>query len=127
MARGSGRNAVALQGGAGNSIRSPGRRSWRSRRKAYSHACRFGRCWRAWVTVVDFDLGRARQPAAPLRGAQPSGARISPRVLAVTLRAVERDGLVVRTAYVTVPPRVEYEVTPPGESLREAMKSDCGL
>lgn len=49
-------------------------------------------------------------------------AGISPRVLAVTLRALERDGLVVRTAYATVPPRVEYEVTARGRSLRDALR-----
>lgn len=47
---------------------------------------------------------------------------ISQRVLVVSLRALERDGLVTRTAYATVPPRVEYEVTPRGQSLRDAIK-----
>ncbi|MET7640971.1 helix-turn-helix domain-containing protein [Streptomyces sp. NPDC005438] len=42
---------------------------------------------------------------------------ITPKVLTQTLRAMERDGLVTRTAYDENPPRVEYELTPLGHSL----------
>ena len=42
---------------------------------------------------------------------------ISHRMLAVTLRKLERDGLVLRTAHPEVPPRVEYELTPLGVSF----------
>lgn len=42
---------------------------------------------------------------------------ISHRMLTVTLRGLERDGLVTRTAYATVPPKVEYRLTPLGQSL----------
>lgn len=46
---------------------------------------------------------------------------ISPKVLTQTLRALERDGLVVRRAYAEMPPRVEYELTPLGLTLREPL------
>jgi DNA-binding HxlR family transcriptional regulator len=46
---------------------------------------------------------------------------IAPKVLAETLRALERDGLVTRTAYPEVPPRVEYELTELGLTLREPL------
>jgi DNA-binding HxlR family transcriptional regulator len=42
---------------------------------------------------------------------------ISQRMLTLTLRNLERDGLVSRTVHAEVPPRVEYELTPTGHSL----------
>ncbi|RSM55834.1 transcriptional regulator [Actinoplanes sp. ATCC 53533] len=48
-------------------------------------------------------------------------AGISQRMLSQTLRALTRDGLVTRTAYSEVPPRVEYALTPLGRSLGEAV------
>jgi DNA-binding HxlR family transcriptional regulator len=42
---------------------------------------------------------------------------ISQRMLTLTLRNLERDGLVDRTVHAEVPPRVEYELTPTGRSL----------
>ena len=42
---------------------------------------------------------------------------ISPKMLTQTLRALERDGLVARRVYASVPPKVEYSLTPLGRSL----------
>ena len=42
---------------------------------------------------------------------------ISQRMLTLTLRGLERDGLVSRTIYPTIPPRVDYALTPLGEDL----------
>ncbi len=42
---------------------------------------------------------------------------ISQRMLTLTLRGLERDGLVTRTAYPTIPPRVEYALTETGRTL----------
>lgn len=44
---------------------------------------------------------------------------ISQRMLTLTLRGLERDGLVTRTVFPTIPPRVDYELTPLGRSLCE--------
>lgn len=44
---------------------------------------------------------------------------ISQRMLTLTLRDLERDGLVTRTVYPTIPPRVEYELTKLGRTLSE--------
>jgi DNA-binding HxlR family transcriptional regulator len=44
---------------------------------------------------------------------------ISQRMLTLSLRGLERDGLVTRTVFPTVPPRVDYELTPLGRSLWE--------
>ena len=46
---------------------------------------------------------------------------ISQRMLSQTLRALTRDGLITRTAYAEVPPRVEYALTPLGRSLGDAV------
>jgi DNA-binding HxlR family transcriptional regulator len=48
-------------------------------------------------------------------------AGISQRMLSQTLRALTRDGLVTRSAFAEVPPRVEYALTPLGRSLSEAV------
>jgi DNA-binding HxlR family transcriptional regulator len=42
---------------------------------------------------------------------------ISQRMLTLTLQQLAQDGIVARTAYAEVPPRVEYELTPLGRSL----------
>ena len=42
---------------------------------------------------------------------------ISQRMLTLTLRGLERDGLVARTVYPTIPPRVDYELTELGRTL----------
>jgi DNA-binding HxlR family transcriptional regulator len=47
---------------------------------------------------------------------------ISQRMLTLTLRGLERDGLVKRTQFSTIPPRVDYELTQLGQSLWEAVK-----
>jgi DNA-binding HxlR family transcriptional regulator len=46
---------------------------------------------------------------------------ITPRMLTVTLRGLERDGLVTRTVLAAVPARVDYALTPLGETLRTAL------
>lgn len=48
---------------------------------------------------------------------------ITPKVLSQRLRQLERDGLVVRTYYPEVPPRVEYESTPLALSLRSVFNA----
>lgn len=48
---------------------------------------------------------------------------ISQKVLTDSLRSMEEDGLVVRTVYAEVPPRVEYALSPLGESMQPIIKS----
>lgn len=49
---------------------------------------------------------------------------VSQRMLTLTLRGLERDGLVLRTVTPSIPPRVDYELTELGCSLQEAV---CAL
>jgi len=49
---------------------------------------------------------------------------ISQKMLTQTLRQMERDGLVLRTVHPVVPPKVEYRLTPLGNTLSEAF---CGV
>ncbi|MGX6449035.1 winged helix-turn-helix transcriptional regulator [Patulibacter sp. S7RM1-6] len=48
---------------------------------------------------------------------------ISQRMLTLTLRRLERDGLVRRTAHATVPPQVEYELTAMGREMTHLVKA----
>ncbi|MBB6344309.1 winged helix-turn-helix transcriptional regulator [Nonomuraea muscovyensis] len=48
---------------------------------------------------------------------------VTQKMLAQTLRALERDGLVTRTVYPTIPPRVEYELTELGRSASAMLRA----
>ncbi|MFC9648607.1 winged helix-turn-helix transcriptional regulator [Streptomyces sp. NPDC056937] len=50
---------------------------------------------------------------------------ISHKMLTQTLRRLERDGVVDRTVYATVPPRVEYRLTEAGLALRDTVNGMC--
>ena len=67
-----------------------------------------------WTVLVVSVLGAGPKRFNELRRALGS---ISQRMLTLTLRGLERDGLVTRTVFPTVPPRVVYELTELGGSL----------
>ena len=48
---------------------------------------------------------------------------VSQKVLTDSLRSMEADGIIIRTVYPEVPPRVEYALSPLGESMRPIIKS----
>jgi DNA-binding HxlR family transcriptional regulator len=50
---------------------------------------------------------------------------ITQKMLTQQLREMERDGIVVRTVYPQVPPKVEYRLTPRGETLRPVVDAMC--
>lgn len=69
-----------------------------------------------WTVLVVGVLGPGPKRFSEIRRALGS---ISQRMLTLTLRGLERDGLVTRTVFPTVPPRVDYELTKLGASLLE--------
>jgi DNA-binding HxlR family transcriptional regulator len=71
-----------------------------------------------WTYLIVAALTQGRMRNAEL---QRKVAGISPKMLAQTLRTLERDGLVTRTVHAEVPPRVEYELTPLGTGLSGLM------
>jgi DNA-binding HxlR family transcriptional regulator len=71
-----------------------------------------------WSTLFLSLLGERPHRFGELRRAVPD---ISQRMLTQTLRDLQRDGLVSRHVYPTVPPSVEYRLTPLGVSLLEPL------
>ena len=67
-----------------------------------------------WTILVVNELGNGPHRFNEIRRALGS---ISQRMLTLTLRGLERDGLVTRTVFPTIPPKVEYELTALGQSL----------
>ena len=76
-----------------------------------------------WSVLVVGMLGEGPRRFSELLG---SIEGISQRMLTLTLRGLERDGLVTRTMYGTIPPRVEYELTAPGQTLLEPIRALSG-
>jgi DNA-binding HxlR family transcriptional regulator len=72
---------------------------------------RVGDKWSVFVVAL---LGEGPRRFSELRRAIEG---ISQRMLTLTLRGLERDGLVTRTVYATIPPRVDYALTPLGQTL----------
>jgi DNA-binding HxlR family transcriptional regulator len=73
-----------------------------------------------WSTLMLIVLATSPRRFGALRRAIPD---ISQRMLTETLRNLQRDGLIRRTVFDTVPPSVEYALTPLGESLLEPLAS----
>ena len=74
-----------------------------------------------WTVLVLGEL--AKHGACRFTQLRKQLAGVSEKMLTQTLRALERDGLVHRTVYPAVPVRVEYTLTPLGQTLREPLKT----
>lgn len=68
-----------------------------------------------WKVLIIRDLFEGTKRFGEL---QRSVGKVSQKVLTQNLRQMEADGLITRTVYAEVPPRVEYALTPLGESLK---------
>jgi DNA-binding HxlR family transcriptional regulator len=73
-----------------------------------------------WSVLVVTRLGERPMRFNELRR---SIGGISQRMLTLTLRGLERDGLVTRTVFPTIPPRVDYDLTPLGRDLLEPVSA----
>lgn len=73
-----------------------------------------------WATLIVRELLHGPHRFSQLRDALPG---ISPHTLTSRLRQFERHGIVTRTTYAEIPPRVEYALTPLGEGLREVLEA----
>ena len=85
--------------------------------RAHEMLARIGDKWSVYVIHVLADAGTLRFGEL-LRRVD----GVSQRMLTVTLRGLERDGLVTRVLHPEVPPRVEYSVTPLGATLRDLVR-----
>jgi DNA-binding HxlR family transcriptional regulator len=73
-----------------------------------------------WSVLVVTRLGAGAMRFNELRRAIGG---ISQRMLTLTLRGLERDGLVTRTVFPTIPPRVDYALTPLGRDLLQPVSA----
>ena len=71
-----------------------------------------------WKPLIFYGLLGGRRRFGELAQLVP---RATPKVLTLQLRELEADGIVVRTIYAEVPPRVEYELTELGRSLEPVL------
>ena len=74
-----------------------------------------GRVGDKWSVLVVMTLRDGSRRFSELHRAIPG---VSQRMLTLTLRGLERDGMVSRKVTPTIPPRVDYELTPLGKSLQ---------
>ena len=75
-----------------------------------------------WKTLILWSLHPSPRRFGELRRHVPG---ISEKMLIQQLREMEADGVVVRTVFEEVPPRVQYSLTPFGISLKEALTPLC--
>jgi DNA-binding HxlR family transcriptional regulator len=74
-----------------------------------------GRIGDTWSVLVVMSLRDGPRRFSEIRRAIPG---VSQRMLTLTLRGLERDGLITRKVTPTIPPRVDYELTALGQSLQ---------
>ena len=73
-----------------------------------------------WKPIIIYNLMRGKKRCMELSRAIPSATQ---RMLTLQLRELEADGIVQRTVYAEVPPRVDYELTELGLSLEPVLEA----
>ncbi len=75
-----------------------------------------------WKVLILYHLFGAVKRFSELERAVP---QVTQKMLTQQLRELERDGIVGRTVYPQVPPKVEYRLTPLGETLKPVVAAMC--
>jgi len=75
-----------------------------------------------WKTLILWQLFQGTRRFSELRRALDG---ITQKMLAQQLREMEKDGILHRRVYAQVPPRVEYSLTPMGQSLKPVVDAMC--
>ncbi|WP_152397638.1 winged helix-turn-helix transcriptional regulator [Paenibacillus cellulositrophicus] len=75
-----------------------------------------------WKSVILYELTTGKKRMGELKRLIPD---ITQKVLTQQLRELERDGIVNRIVYHEIPPKVEYELSEYGLSLKEILESLC--
>lgn len=86
-------------------------------RSVHGVLSRVGDKWSVLIVMILGDGSRRFNELKRMTGG------ISQRMLTLTLRGLERDGLITRTVFPTIPPRVEYRLTDLGRSLRDPVEA----
>ncbi|GID60011.1 HxlR family transcriptional regulator [Actinoplanes couchii] len=76
-----------------------------------------------WALLIIEFVGQRTMRFSELRDAIGG---ISHKMLTQNLRTLERNGLITRTVYATIPPKVEYSLTEAGQALRTVVDGMCG-
>lgn len=76
-----------------------------------------------WALLVIYILDRSDKESMRFTELKQHMPDISQRMLAMTLRTLEEDGYITRTAYTEIPPRVEYALTARAKSLKPILGS----
>lgn len=71
-----------------------------------------------WTLMILYSLFEGTKRFGELQ----DGLGLSPRTLALRLRALEQDGIITKKVFAEVPPRVEYTLTDKGRSLSKVIK-----
>jgi DNA-binding HxlR family transcriptional regulator len=75
-----------------------------------------------WKVLILYHLFGGAKRFSELQRALPG---VTQKMLTQQLREMERDGIVSRTVFPQVPPRVEYALTPRGETLKPVVRAMC--
>ena len=76
-----------------------------------------------WKILILWKLGDRTRRYGELKRLMPE---ITEKMLISQLRELEADGILCRTSYGEVPPRVDYALTPHGEKLKPVLEAMCG-